>query len=132
MPERKRPCGKCGLKRQERFFKTKASRICQPCQAKHRAYMAKDRRLRETYGISMEDYEALMEAQDGVCAICLGSRKVLDVDHNHHLDNQPRETVRGLLCRRCNKRLLPAARDNVDILGRAIDYLDNPPAWTVL
>lgn len=34
-----------------------------------------------------------------------------------------RRSIRGLLCRRCNRRLLPSCRDTVVILERAIDYL---------
>jgi hypothetical protein len=54
--------------------------------------------LKSHYGMSLEQYDALLEEQGGVCAIC-GERpeKHLCVDHCHETG-----TVRGLLCRRCN------------------------------
>lgn len=60
-------------------------------------------RLKTRYGISREQYEAMLEAQDGVCAICKGSCKTderLSVDHSHETGK-----VRGLLCRSCNMRI---------------------------
>jgi hypothetical protein len=54
--------------------------------------------LKSHYGMTLEQYDALLEEQGGVCAIC-GERpeKHLCVDHCHQTG-----TVRGLLCRRCN------------------------------
>lgn len=70
------------------------------------------------------EYDKLLEAQGGRCAICGSMRKYrLNVDHDHKTGE-----VRGLLCRLCNGRLLTAARDSVDILEAAIDYLTHPPA----
>ena len=64
--------------------------------------------LKAKYGITPEQYNALLTAQDGVCAICKqpefsirrGSYKSLDVDHNHDTGQ-----VRGLLCSACNASL---------------------------
>jgi len=134
VPERRRPCGKCGKNRAERFF-TPRGRICMFCKRDKRRRSTKDRRLNETYGISMEDYDRILALQGGKCAICKGTRKVYDVDHDHaaERDGLPtRMTVRGLLCRRCNKRLLPASKDDVQILANAIVYLQRPPARRLL
>jgi recombination endonuclease VII len=85
----------------------------------------------DSYGITEADYEAILEAQGGVCAICQSPRPYrLDVDHDHALERSgtaARGCVRGLLCKRCNRRLLPAAQDRIEILERAIAYLGNPP-----
>lgn len=91
----------------------------------------------------MEDYQAMWDAQDGKCAICLGVRKVLEVDHDHALQKRmlargepeswaARSSVRGLTCRRCNGRLLPSCLDDIEILLRAVAYLNAPPARPVL
>ncbi len=79
-----------------------------------------------TYGITGEQYEALLAHQGGVCFICQKKplSKRLAVDHDH-TDGW----VRGLLCRRCNHRLLGSAHDGTAILLRAVDYLNNPPAF---
>jgi hypothetical protein len=90
------------------------------------------KRILETYGITGEEYEAILKAQGGVCYICEQPprSKRLAVDHDH--DKTGRESVRGLLCRRCNHRLLGSAHDATAILKRAISYLENPPARVVL
>lgn len=105
---------------------------CVTCSRRRRQLGDRNQRLQETYGITADDYALLLAAQDGRCAICYGKRPGnLDVDHDHKLGNC-REAVRGLLCKRCNRRLLPAALDTVDLLYRAIDYLLEPPARSVL
>jgi hypothetical protein len=79
-----------------------------------------DARLRREYGISLEEYQWMLEVQDGVCAIC---RKPevricrLSVDHDHETGQ-----VRGLLCAKCNS-ILGYAEDQPLILQAAIDYL---------
>lgn len=70
------------------------------------------------YGITSFDYERLLEAQRGVCAICgdppNGS---FAVDHNHASG-----VVRGLLCRQCNL-VVGNAREAVWILQSAAAYI---------
>lgn len=87
----------------------------------------KDRYLQRTYGITLNDYNELLEAQNGVCAICgnpettinkRGNRvQDLAVDHDHTTGK-----VRGLLCRKCN-RILGDANENIAILTMATNYL---------
>jgi hypothetical protein len=62
----------------------------------------RDWNLRRRYGISSEEYETLLDAQDGVCAICKSPPKKnrLHVDHCHETG-----LVRGLLCAHCNSSL---------------------------
>ncbi len=58
--------------------------------------------LKHTFGISVEQFEAILASQDGRCAICretFGDRRAA-VDHNHDTG-----AVRGLLCVSCNTRL---------------------------
>lgn len=66
---------------------------------------SKDARLRKQYGITIEQYDAMLEVQGGVCAIC-GEPETsrnqhgvrgLAVDHCHTHGN-----VRSLLCAACN------------------------------
>lgn len=121
---KRRPCAKCKVPRQEKFFRTPRTRVCDDCKRKGRQSLSRNRRLTETYGITEQEYLVLLEAQGGVCAICEGKRRgSLDVDHDHKTG-----MVRGLLCRRCNRRLLPSAQDSTDRLESAIKYLRYPPA----
>ena len=51
------------------------------------------------YGIGIEEYDAMVAAQDGRCLICDRERKLV-VDHEHETGR-----VRGLLCITCNSQL---------------------------
>lgn len=60
------------------------------------------RKLMVRYGITSEEYDHMLDMQDGRCAICRRSprSKHLAVDHDHTTGH-----VRGLLCDRCNRIL---------------------------
>jgi hypothetical protein len=82
--------------------------------------------LKRQYGITIDDYEALHDSQNGKCAICGEKEKAvirgrglsLAVDHCHEKGN-----VRGLLCHRCNKAL-GEFKDSPTLLRKAADYLE--------
>lgn len=123
-----RRCTKCGRNRQAKFYRSDRGRVCTTCQRTRTRSASRNRRIEDTYGLTVEDYDLLFAAQDGKCAICGGVRKQkLSVDHCHKT-----LAIRGLLCRLCNGRLLTAARDSPDILRRAADYLEAHPAALVL
>ena len=109
------------------------ARLCPTCKRKHNKAAkekAHDAYILKTYGITGDQYRALYAAQGGKCAICkvaTGKRKRLAVDHDHKTGE-----VRGLLCGSCNHRLLGAAHESVELLQRAIDYLNSPPARLTL
>lgn len=96
---------------------------CRAC----RSYSSHEARIKKEFGIDAVEYERLLDAQGGVCAICLGRPRSarLAVDHDHN-----NGAIRGLLCSRCNTELLGSAHDSVDILLRAVKYLQEPPAQT--
>jgi len=74
----------------------------------------------ERRGITKEQYEIVLEAQKGVCAICKQLPKdthSLAMDHNHKTNE-----FRGLLCKECN-RCLGLFGDNIDTLTNAVTYL---------
>lgn len=76
--------------------------------------------LRRNYGLSLDEYDALYEAQQGLCAICdrPDPNRRLCVDHCHETGE-----VRGLLCSSCNTAL-GLLGDDVDRLIRAMEYLE--------
>ena len=123
-----RPCVKCGRNRAERFFSSPRGRTCTSCRRKSSRTAARGVRLVQTYGLTHAEYEQMLKAQGGVCAICRRSpRYNLDVDHDHKTGE-----IRGLLCKLCNRRLLPSVRDDWLALERAVAYLVNPPARRAL
>jgi Recombination endonuclease VII len=74
--------------------------------------------LKRRYGISREDYAALLARQGGVCAICAKPpEKTLCVDHCHATGK-----VRGLLCRQCNWGLGCYGEDQAALIA-ALAYL---------
>lgn len=89
---------------------------------------AKNSYLKRTYGITLDEYEAMSEAQAGVCAICGRPPRTrsLHVDHDHKTG-----LVRGLLCMPCNTQLL-RRHVTVDRLRAAADYLELPPSLRVI
>jgi hypothetical protein len=78
-------------------------------------------RLIASYGLTIQDYRAIHEAQDGRCAVCRNHATRLRIDHRH-ADG----SVRGLLCNECNLGL-GLFRDDPLILRRAAAYLDGIP-----
>ncbi len=77
-------------------------------------------RTRRMYGLSRDDYDALLARQGGVCAICgkKPGRRRLGVDHCHAC-----ERIRGLLCTKCNPGLGQFDDDPRRLL-MAIAYLE--------
>lgn len=90
-------------------------------------------RSRETnlavrFGLSVEDYNKILEGQGGVCAICgskyangrnskSGKNKFFSVDHCHTTGK-----IRGLLCSSCNRGLGLLGDTEID-LEKALKYL---------
>lgn len=71
------------------------------------------------YGIDLEEYDRMLKAQNGVCAICsktCKSGKSLAVDHCHETGK-----VRGLLCGKCNTGI--GLLENEERMIKAIEYL---------
>jgi hypothetical protein len=95
---------------------------------------ARNSHLLRKFGITLEQYHAMLADQGGVCAICgeppaivMGQRSgrqgrqtrpMLVVDHDHATGN-----VRGLLCTPCN-RGIGFLKDIPDMLRFALKYLE--------
>jgi hypothetical protein len=78
----------------------------------------KDKIREYVYGLSKDEYDAILLRQNGACAICLKLfTKTPHVDHDHKTNK-----VRGLLCLRCN-HLLGAFDESEDWQIRAKEYL---------
>jgi hypothetical protein len=80
------------------------------------------------YGITLEEYYKMLEAQGGKCAICGGgtTKQFYNVDHNHATGE-----MRGLLCSPCN-RILGTWRDRPEVADAAASFLRDPPSRKVL
>ncbi len=73
------------------------------------------------FGITIEEYDAMSSAQNGVCAICenyCATGYKLAVDHNHKTGK-----IRALLCKNCNTAI-GLLKENTDTMTKAIKYLE--------
>lgn len=92
--------------RKERYRKNKH---------KHR-----EKRLAALYGLQPGEFERMLEAQQGRCAICslpLRPGRATNVDHDHSTGR-----VRALLCTPCNTAI-GFMEDDVDRIYRAAEYV---------
>lgn len=86
----------------------------------------KNSKLKKAYGITLDQYNEMLNKQDGKCMICL-------VDNNSFYKKKPRAfavdhchttgKIRGLLCNDCNVGI-GLLKDNIDLLNNAIKYLN--------
>jgi hypothetical protein len=84
---RRSPEGKAVIAKRERQYRA----------TPERKIFSRNRALREKYGIEPEDFDALLIAQSGRCAVCAVPMIDPHIDHCHTTSE-----VRGLLCKQCN------------------------------
>jgi hypothetical protein len=84
--------------------------------AEHRE-RARLSKIKKVYGISPEQYAAMLTAQQGGCGLCKKKDRRLCVDHCHAT-----QVVGGLLCNKCNTGL-GCFDDDPELLRAAIAYL---------
>lgn len=81
--------------------------------------------LKSVYGVTLNKYKEMFDAQGGLCAICgepetakyRGKTKRLNVDHCHKT-----RRIRGLLCNSCN-RGIGFLKDDPKVCISAYNYL---------
>lgn len=93
-------------------------------------------KLKSTYNLSLERFEAMRAAQGDVCAVCgqpetaviKGAPLLLSVDHDHSCCPGKKscgKCIRGLLCFRCNA-VMGNLNDDPALLRAMLVYLDRP------
>ncbi len=90
-----------------------------PLNAPFRANRGQGRWRRKTFGLTADQWDALMASHNGRCAICRDEidDRTATIDHDHHTGD-----IRGLLCRKCNAGL-GMFRDDKALLNKALAYL---------
>jgi hypothetical protein len=90
-------------------------------------------RVLRTKGMTQEEYDLMLEKQEGGCAICGGQDqhqgRSLSIDHDHSCcpgEKTCGKCNRGLLCGQCN-RALGLLRDDVNIIQNMLKYLTPTP-----
>lgn len=126
-------CTVCNYVLPARYFWTgwegRVRAVCKECahaRQEEKMRLDADFRLKsrvKRYGITVEDYKAMVLDQENVCAICKhpphdGRWTDFLIDHDHQT-----KAVRGLLCTNCNMTLGHMKDDPVR-LREAADYLE--------
>lgn len=96
---------------------TRKWRVNNPERAKQ---VSRDKEYRRKYGIGLDEYNNILKAQQGVCAICQNSCNTgmnLAVDHCHDT-----KKVRGLLCKNCNTAI-GLFMEDIENMNKAIEYI---------
>lgn len=117
--KRENQCRACKTKRSREWRKANPERrktTTRRHYGKYREYR-KYLHIRKTYGLSEEQYKAMLEAQGGLCKICKKVGKKLHVDHCHRTG-----LIRGILCNYCNV-MLGQAFDRISTLAAAHRYI---------
>lgn len=103
---------------------------CKPChnargkETVSRLYgSARDYHLKRRYGLEAGEWDEILLDQGDLCAVCREA-PAAHLDHDHVTGE-----VRGILCLNCNGGL-GQFRDRVDIMLRAIDYLERTRTTT--
>ncbi len=107
-------CKECTVKRTTDYNKRNSSTV-------------KSQYLKRNYGLTFDEFDAMLSKQDNSCAICgttepsktRGRHKRFHVDHNPITGD-----VRGLLCKSCNLALSEVG-SNLQTLKNMIEYLEN-------
>ncbi len=77
----------------------------------------KNRQLKNRYGITLEEKEAMFKKQNGLCKICKSNKRLI-VEHDHETGK-----VRGLTCDRCNQLLSHLEPASFELIMRATEYI---------
>ena len=108
----RKSCKPCRVIEQSERYKTI------PGHAERMKLAAKKSALKLSYGLTIEDVQALREKQNNKCAVCHKEpERPLNVDHCHVTGK-----IRGLLCWNCNIAI-GYFKDSITNLLSAIKYL---------
>ena len=110
-------CKQCMDSNFKEYYNKNKSKILTQQQTESK-FKRRDQELKRRYGISLDEYNLLLEGQNKQCAICK-----INISSSSHLDHcHKTKKVRGILCQHCNQGL-GQFKDNHLLLQKAIDYL---------
>lgn len=121
------------LERKRNYYQAERIRDPGAVTRRYRAQLARNpqlprqRRLREVFGLTLEDYDQLVAAKP-TCWVCHAppeEGRNLAVDHDHNKAKGERGFIRGLLCITCNV-WLGHFENGADWMPAAARYLERP------
>lgn len=135
----RRVCARCRKEKPREEFGGPTNPYCRPCHTEYERERNLTRAKQDPeytrmlnlrrYGLTQEQFNAMLAAQDGRCAICQttdpgGSGWA--VDHDHSCCSTRKRScgkcTRGILCSRCNIAI-GNLRDNPVIIQAALNYV---------
>jgi hypothetical protein len=131
--DKKYICNSCGQLHYEKHI-SDIKNLCIFCNIENIEYKEKFKELVEneinknrryhyksSYNITIKDYDAMYNSQEGRCKICnkhqTELKQILNVDHCHKTNK-----VRGLLCQACNTSL-GLMKENKENILNMVEYL---------
>ncbi len=136
-----RTCRVCGeeknllndyyLSRKDPTLKSSYSYECKDCTIKRTIKYNKENSvtvrsqfLKRKYGMTFDEFEAMLSDQNNACAICGTKEPSSGRDRRFHVNHDHKTgEVRGLLCKSCNIAL-GEVKENIHILQAMIEYLN--------
>ena len=126
--DRRRPeCKECQVKYNKKYWKKVTDKYPHKSRDRARKIRKEDpevymnRRLKYSFGITLDEYNEMFNQQKGCCAICgvhqSELNRVLNVDHDHETGE-----IRDLLCTKCNAGL-GQYDDNPELVEKALEYI---------
>lgn len=123
-------CKKCCARSSREYYRRDPERIKERNKKRRKEYPELTRSIdrkhhyRTQYGLGIEEVHAILEKQEGRCAVCkikdfMGPGKRHCVDHDHITGK-----IRGILCQRCNTAI-GLMDDDPLRLQAACKYLEN-------
>lgn len=126
-----RLCVGCMASHPRSKFYTERSLVCRDAD--------RDRKLRQTFSLTLDEYNAMLAAQNYGCSLCGKTSeengRALAVDHSHSCNHRegidPKKQscgrcIRGLVCNTCNLRLTETVEKEllsmVDVFMVALKY----------
>lgn len=102
-------CHSCDSKKSREYYLANKAKILENSKKNH---------LLRNYGLTQDQFNDMVKAQDGKCAICdIKPPRTLHVDHCHDTGK-----IRKLLCDGCNQGI-GLFKEDVSRLSSAIKYL---------
>jgi hypothetical protein len=103
-------CKECCKDRRSQWWRTEAGKRS-----------SANTKLKQRFGITMNEYEKMLAAVNGKCEICGAENSYnghrLGIDHNHETGK-----IRGILCKSCNLGI-SALQENDSIIQSAAQYI---------
>lgn len=86
------------------------------------------------HGLTVQQYDELMDKYNNICAVCKLPEKRLGrdgktltplcIDHCHKCEGKGKHVIRGLLCHACNSAI-GKLKDNIETVKNIISYLES-------